>query len=251
MKDIIQLIFLVIAILLALLLLRQCEGPQYLAELTAIPLPAKTVTAELTPLPTFTAEPTLTKVYVEKPTPANTPTPEPIMLGEGTGSISGNVRHYRHGTSFIDPFDGAWVAIYFHGQKAMQVKTDRAGVFRITGLPTGSYDLRVFVPSAYPYDKNKGIGVIDGRETSGVAIVLEQEFVPNELNLTFRAGVDEQSARRVIRRHGLNLIKRDPESGDYIVKLPRGKYVPDMINEMKEDKAVRDAVPNYYIYYHE
>ena len=252
MKDVIQVIILVLAILLALIFLRQCEGPQTKFEPTAIPMPARTITKVPPPPPTFTPKPTSTP-GPEQPTPTSEPTytPEPIELGEGSGIISGVVRHYRYGTSFIDPLANAWVALYYEGQKAKQVRTDRAGVFRISGLPTGRYDLRVFIQSAFPNEDAKDIRVEDGRETSGVSILVEKEFVPDELNLSFKRGVDEETARRVIRRHGLKLIKRDPESGDYHVKIPGGIYVPDMIREMKQDKEVRSAVPNYYIYYHD
>ncbi len=251
MKDFIQVIILVIAILLALVLLRQCEGPQYPVELTAIPLPARTVTQEPSPLPTLTPVPTVYVSPADTPIPRPTATPRPIKLGKGKGVISGHLRHYRHGTRYIDPYEGANVALFYKGQKAKQVKTDRAGVFRISGLPTGVYDLRVFVMSAYPYDKTRGIEVEDGRETAGVSILLEQEFVPDEMNLTFKRGVGEAQARQAIRQHGLTLVKRDPENGDYLVKVSPGKYVPDMLEEMREDEQVRDAVPNYYVYYHD
>lgn len=251
MKDLIQVIILIVAILLALVFLRQCEGPQFRPELTALPIPARTVTQPAAPPPTSTPEPKPVGEAAPEATPLPTFTPGPIKLGEGSGVISGNVRHYRHGTSFIDPYHGAWVALYFMGQKAMQTQTDRAGVFRLTGLPTGTYDLKVFVPTAFANDSTRGINVTDGRETSGVVILIEKEFVPDELNLTFQRGVDEAAARRVIRQHGLTFKKREPESGDYLVKIPAGKFVPDMVKEMKKDKLVRDAVPNYYIYYHD
>ncbi len=251
MKGFIQVILLVLAILLALVFLRQCEGPQCLVELTAIPLPARTVTPEPSPPATFTPVPTVYVPFADTPTPGPIATPKPIKLGKGKGVISGHLRHYRHGTRYIDPYEGANIALFYKGQKAKQVRTDRAGVFRISGLPTGVYELRVFVMSAYPHDKTRGIEVEDGRETAGVSILLEQEFVPDEMNLTFKRRVSEVQARQVIHQHGLTLVKRDPESGDYLVKVPAGKYVPDMLEEMRGEEQMRDAVPNYYVYYHD
>ncbi len=170
-------------------------------------------------------------------------------LAQGKGILSGTVRHYRPGTNITEAYVDARVELYYDGKKTERTIADKAGVFRFVRLATGSYDLKVYVPTAYPNEEAQGIKVVDGRETSRVRVLIEQEFIPGELNLFFHEGTDERTARKIIGKHGLVFEKKDIERNCYLVSMSKERYIPEVVKQMEREQVIKEAIPNYYVFY--
>ncbi len=168
---------------------------------------------------------------------------------QGNGILSGVVRHYLPGTSIVEAYAGARVMLCRGGEELREVKADNSGVFRFSGLPTARYNLKVRVPTAHLNEDARGIKVVDGRETAGISVLIEKEFIPGELNVFFRKGMAEKEAQGILKRHGLEFVKRERARDCYLVEMPEDWYVPDVVSALKAEQGVAEAIPNYYVFY--
>jgi len=245
----------VLALVLALiliLLLRNCgsEAKEARRRLTPVPLPLATVTRILTPRP----EPKPLAVPDEKvPLPQVIPTtrptprpPTPTPLPQGTGSLEGFVRHYRSESSDIIPYPGARVYALIAGQQIGGALTDESGLFRITALPVGNFRLRIVVPTAYDFDHPPALYLASGQSLYGINILLEEEFAPDQVNISLAPSVTPGQINAIAARHGCQVISSDSEKNRYTFRIPYGKTVPAMIAQLGGDSQIDTANPNYY-----
>ncbi|HEX2294100.1 MAG TPA: S8 family serine peptidase [Actinomycetota bacterium] len=73
---------------------------------------------------------------------------------------------------------------------------------------------------------------------------LERYFLPDELTVQFRRGVDEATAERIIAEEGSRIVVRQRTPGYYTVSVPEGRGLFDAIRSFAERDEVMFAEPS-------
>lgn len=234
--------------LILILLLRNCgsELRETRRALTPVPLPRVTATRISSPRAEISEpkkKPIIQKVPTLPPTP-QPPTPTPMPLG--AGRIEGFVRHYRPSSADIIPYPQARVYALIAGKQVGGSLSDESGLFQISRLPVGSIELRVVVPTAYDYNYPSVLYLANGQSVYGVNILLEEEFAPDQVNISFSSPVSPEQAKALATKYGCQIMASDPKKNRYTFRIPPNKTVAAMIAILAGDAGISTASPNYY-----
>lgn len=235
--------------LILILLLRNCgsELRETRRTMTPVPLPRVTATRISSPRAQISEpkkKPIIQKVPTLPPTP-RPPTPTPMPLG--AGRIEGFVRHYRPSSSDIIPYPQARVYALIAGKQVGGSLSDESGLFQISRLPVGSIELRVVVPTAYDYNYPSVLFLANGQSVYGVNILLEEEFAPDQVNISFSSSVSPEQARAIAAKYGCQIMASDPGKNRYTFRIPPNKTVAATISVLRADAGISTASPNYYV----
>jgi hypothetical protein len=161
-------------------------------------------------------------------------------------SIQGQVRHYKPGTPDIVPYAGAHVLALSGGRMVSRTVTDSSGAFTLSGLADGSYNLQVVVLTAYPFN-SAPLMILGGRSLYGQSILLEEEFEPDVISVSFKPGMTDAQMDAAMAQYGAVIKQRIPDKNKYGVKLGPGSTVPDLVEKLKRDARILSVTPNYYV----